>query len=487
MNSFTFAIFFLHYVSSGYVSQWASGQSEIQALTMSPSGKVLYTSGADGSIKVWSHPDGRLIETVPLKSHNIGIISILEATDSYLYAVGQGSNNIIVLTLTNITRVSQMIGSGGMISNVRLYNKDLFSSSGDGTIIQWSLSDKGILNKYTLPQNYGVIMSISFSTNFIFAILDSDVIIRFTIGQPNAMISSPVLGATSGRLQPLLVSNEQYVFYSLSDWSLVQVSTKDLSVIRSFTPHWGPLSALAISENLLFTSSQNDFIVKQWLIADDMSYGGPLSPNDDLFWSVRLFLVHDNYLYFCSERIDLIQQCIFSDKPSEYTEKPSSTIRPVGTLTSFGQTLSPTNLESEIEWTSLTEHIPADKRIFLKENSYMGSFLSHTEKGFAFGFWAGSGSVPRSQCSVPSFTYISMPSFEEKTWNISGYHYDSFVVQEKFFPRILSKYASVIVTDNNNNNWYVIHGGGFCNETVLRASLESPYRMFATNIGKNIF
>ena len=122
-------------------SNFRAHKGLVNALTVHPDGKSLYSAGDDGYIKIWSLPDGALVKT--MEGHKKTIIALaIHPMGRYLYS-GDADGVIKIWNLPDGTLQKSWQGHNGKITALAIASDGsrLISGSVDNTIKMWESPD----------------------------------------------------------------------------------------------------------------------------------------------------------------------------------------------------------------------------------------------------------------------------------------------------------------------------------------------------------
>jgi len=110
-------------------------------LVIGPAGRLLASGSTDGTIKLWSLPDGALRKTLNGSSH--AVYSVAISPDGKLLASGGWDKTISLWSLPDGALLKTLPGHAYSVNSVAIGpNGRLLASGGsDGTIKLWSLPD----------------------------------------------------------------------------------------------------------------------------------------------------------------------------------------------------------------------------------------------------------------------------------------------------------------------------------------------------------
>lgn len=183
--------------------------SDIYALAINPAGNILASTAYQGGvyvIKLWSLPDGNLIKTLANGSRSYAL-AINPAGNILASAAYQGGVDMIKLwSLPDGNLIKTLTGHSGIVAalSINPAGTILASGSHDKTIKLWSLPDGNLLK--TLTGNSELILSLSNSPDGNILISGS----RSTFNQANGAIKLWTL--PDGDLLTTLSGNTQSIF-----------------------------------------------------------------------------------------------------------------------------------------------------------------------------------------------------------------------------------------------------------------------------------
>lgn len=134
----------------------------VLSVAISPGGKTLASSSRDETIKLWSIPDGQLLET--LKGHNPDVNSVQFSPDGKTLASGSSDSTIKLWSVPDGQLVKTINVPSGNVSSV-CFDRDgkiLASGSGDVIYLRNDLSDA--INFWSVPDGE-LIRSIDWHTD----------------------------------------------------------------------------------------------------------------------------------------------------------------------------------------------------------------------------------------------------------------------------------------------------------------------------------
>jgi len=125
----------------------------IMTLAISPDGKYLFSGRSDGSLNIWSLPDGEVVNTVA--AHEEGLYALAVSPDGKYLFSGGFDKTIKIWSIPNVELVKTLTGhtSGIFALIVSSDGKYLFSVSKDNTVKIWRLPDGELLNTLTGQTN----------------------------------------------------------------------------------------------------------------------------------------------------------------------------------------------------------------------------------------------------------------------------------------------------------------------------------------------
>jgi WD40 repeat protein len=127
---------------------------DVYSLAVSPDGRWLFSGSWDGLIRIWSLPDGTPVRT--LTGDSEVIVSLAVSPDGKLLFAGNADKTITIWSLPDGMPVKTLTEHSGVIYSLAVSpdGKRLFSGSGDKTVKIWKLPE-GIQEK-TLTRNYPI-------------------------------------------------------------------------------------------------------------------------------------------------------------------------------------------------------------------------------------------------------------------------------------------------------------------------------------------
>ena len=124
----------------------------VNTLAFSPDGKLLVSGGADGAIKLWALPEGKLLATLTGHSGgSVGVAGVAFSSDGKLLASGGADSTIKLWTLPKDKPLTTLGGHTGWITSVAVSpdGKLLASASRDNTVKLWGLPEGKLLTTLT--------------------------------------------------------------------------------------------------------------------------------------------------------------------------------------------------------------------------------------------------------------------------------------------------------------------------------------------------
>ncbi len=141
----------LYQVATQHETQLIKTDSAVLSLAFSPDGKRLASGAEDGSVRLWSLPDGSLLHI--LKGHTKKVNSVVFSPDGQILASGSDDGTARLWQVADGTPqlTIDKYGGEGFVSEV---NGVAFSPDGqslatalqDGSLQLWRVSDGGLLN-----------------------------------------------------------------------------------------------------------------------------------------------------------------------------------------------------------------------------------------------------------------------------------------------------------------------------------------------------
>ena len=111
----------------------------VSSLSITPDGRILISSGHDGTIRLWSLPDGNLLKT--LQGYTDSVTTLAISSDGCTLVSGSGDGTICLWSLPNGIHLKTLSGYNFINSVVTSPNEKFFvSASYDGMTRLWDLS-----------------------------------------------------------------------------------------------------------------------------------------------------------------------------------------------------------------------------------------------------------------------------------------------------------------------------------------------------------
>jgi len=135
----------------------------VNALSISPDGKLLVSGSNDRSIKLWSLPEGAFIKK--MTSHTNYVNSLAISPDGKQLASGSSDRSIKLWSLPDGTLIKTLTGHTNYVNSLSISSdgKLLASGSSDRSIKLWSLPDGALIK--TLEGNTDIIISLAISSD----------------------------------------------------------------------------------------------------------------------------------------------------------------------------------------------------------------------------------------------------------------------------------------------------------------------------------
>jgi serine/threonine protein kinase len=149
-------------LTTGKVIRNLEGHSDsVQALAISPNGKILVSGSDDNTIKIWNLESGQLIRT--LIGHKFWVRSLAISSDGRNLASGSFDKTIKLWQLNQNAPARTLTGNTNTITSVAFSpdNTTLASTSRDRTIKLWDVASGEVIR--TLTGHSNTVTSIAFS------------------------------------------------------------------------------------------------------------------------------------------------------------------------------------------------------------------------------------------------------------------------------------------------------------------------------------
>jgi len=123
----------------------AAHLDKVNALAISPEGKVLASASSDRTAKLWSLPDGKLLST--LEGHTNAVLALAVTPDGRIVASGSSDRTVKLWSLPDGKLLSTLGGHTNEVWAITITpdGKVLASAGTDTTIRLWSLPDGKLL------------------------------------------------------------------------------------------------------------------------------------------------------------------------------------------------------------------------------------------------------------------------------------------------------------------------------------------------------
>ncbi|MGI9104315.1 MAG: WD40 repeat domain-containing protein [Terriglobales bacterium] len=243
----------------------------VYSVAITSDGKILASGSGDGTVKLWSLPDGKLLAT-PLK--NLGEVTALAVTpDDKILAVGNfagGSYEVRLLSLPEGRLLQSLKGFHSGVTSVALSpdGKNLAAGSLDGTILLFSLPEGKLLATMKQKKTGGVRAVVVTSDG-------KTVISGFTDGAIRLWsMSDARLLATlrehQAAVRALVITPDGKSFASGSRDQTIKVwSLPDGHLLSTLDGNLLGVNALAIiRDGRALVSGSSDYAVRIWSLAD---------------------------------------------------------------------------------------------------------------------------------------------------------------------------------------------------------------------------
>jgi len=241
--------------------------SSVNALSVTPDGKILISGAEDKTIKLWSLPKGRFIKT--LEQHTYGVNALAVTPDGKIFISGAGDETLKLWSLPKGQLLKTLKGHGGSVTTLAVSpdGRILASGSKDKTVKLWSLPkgqllktvegvEKGVRTIVITPD--GKILAAGFYNKQIKLWSLPEGQFLTTLQGHEADVTALIIG--SGENTLISGSDDQ----SIRIWSLPEG-------LHSTTLHTNPhrVKALAVSPNgKTLVSGEDDNGIRLWSLPE---------------------------------------------------------------------------------------------------------------------------------------------------------------------------------------------------------------------------
>jgi hypothetical protein len=220
----------------------------VSCFSMSPEGKILASGSFDNAIKLWSLPDGKLLQVLAAQKEGKGVTCLFISRDGKTLAAEHldGTIELWALPEGTLLRTLEGHGYGGSDLFITPDGKILATGSDDATIKLWSLPDGVVLK--TLEGHVNRVSGTSITP-------DGKILISH--------------GSNTFYSIPYTTADGKTAYSSTEDHSIKIWSLPDGNLLKTLEGHTGPVFAFSISpDGKILASGSGDATIKLWSLPE---------------------------------------------------------------------------------------------------------------------------------------------------------------------------------------------------------------------------
>jgi len=237
---------------------------KVNGISFSPDGKMLASASFDGTVKLWNHTTGQVIDT--LDEHRVGVFAVSFSPDGKMLASGAEHGGIKLWNFANLKSKPYDLSASGRVTNLSFSpNGQLLIASGFNNDIQrWDVARREEIKPLTGHSAF--VNSVSLHGQLLASASEDTTIKLWDVGRRNEinLLSGPRASANSVSFSPngrLLASAEDK---TIKLWDI-----KEGKCIRTLKGHPFSIASITFSPSgKLLASASSDWTIKLWNVAN---------------------------------------------------------------------------------------------------------------------------------------------------------------------------------------------------------------------------
>jgi WD40 repeat protein len=236
---------------------------KVNGISFSPDGKMLASASFDGTVKLWNHTTGEVIDT--LDEHRIGVFAVSFSPDGKMLASGAEHGGIKLWNLANLKSKPYDLSASGRVTNLSFSpNGQLFASGFNNDIQRWDVARREEIKPLTGHSAF--VNSVSLHGQLLASASEDTTIKLWDVGRRKEI---NLLSGDSGSANSVSFSPNGRLLASAEDKTIKLWDIKEGKCIRTVQGHPFSIASITFSPSgKLLASASSDWTIKLWNVAN---------------------------------------------------------------------------------------------------------------------------------------------------------------------------------------------------------------------------